>query len=86
MMANFFTGLLQWIINALAAGLIWLIDLFPNSPFTTPAAPPGSVNLGYITWIFDFPTWLVHLTLILSAFIAYYAVRVAARWLKMVRS
>jgi len=85
-MAGFWTGLLQWIVNALGAGLIWLIDLFPDSPFSSPTTPPNAVNLGWITWLLDFPTWIQHLSAILSCFITYYGVKVAARWLKLVRS
>jgi len=85
-MAGFFTGLFQWLINALGAALIWLIDLFPDSPFSAPSTPPDAVNLGWITWLLDFPTWIAHLTVILSCFLSYYSVKVAARWLKMVRS
>lgn len=85
-MGGFWTGLLQWIINALGAALIWVIDWFPPSPFGSPTTPPDAVNLGWVTWLLDFPTWIAHLTTILSCFITYYGIKVAARWLKMVRN
>lgn len=85
-MASFWTGLLNWIISACGTALIWAIDFFPDSPFGTPSTPPNAINLGWITWLLDFPTWIVHLTTILAAFITYYGVKVVARWLKMVRA
>lgn len=85
-MAQFFTGALQWTIDAIALAIIFLINLFPDSPFSSPSTPPDAINLGWITWVLDFPTWIAHFTIILSCFSVYYAVKVGARWLKVVRS
>lgn len=83
---QFFIDLLNAIIKGLGVVLQGLISLFPNSPFGSPAAVPGSVNLGYVTWLIDFPTMLLHVGLFITAVTTYYAIRVAARWIKMVRS
>ncbi len=83
---QFFIDLLNLIIAGLGAVLQGLIMLFPDTPFEAPSSPPSSVKLGYITWLIDFPTMLGHLSLVLTAVITYYAIRVIARWIKMVRS
>lgn len=64
-------------------GVIML--LFPNSPFLEPARPPNSINLGYITWLIPFPQMIQHFALLLTCIGVYYLVRVAARWVKLVR-
>lgn len=82
---QFFIDLINLIIEGLGVVLSGLIMLFPDTPFGSPASPPSSLKLGYITWLIDFPTMLSHLAGFLVAVISYYAVRVIARWLKMVR-
>lgn len=84
-MGQFFIDLINSIIAGIGNILTWLISLFPDSPFQDPSSPPTSVNLGWITWIFDFPTWIVHLAAITSAILIYYAIRVIARWVKVAR-
>lgn len=86
MLADFFTGLIQWVIDAIGSGLSWIVNLFPMSPFGQPTTPPDAINLGWITWLFDFPTWIAHFSVILTCFLSYYGLKVAARWLKLVRS
>ncbi|MGG3781577.1 hypothetical protein [Schinkia azotoformans] len=85
-MGAFFISLINSLIKGLAVAIGAIFFLFPNSPFGNPAEPPETINLGWITWVLDFPTWLVHLTALTGAIGTYYLVRVAARWLKAVRS
>lgn len=82
---QFFIDLLNAVIRGIGAIIGAVLSLFPDTPFQRPKAAPDSVNLGYVTWIFDFPTWIQHLTLILTAIGLYYVVRIAARWIKLVR-
>lgn len=82
---QFFIDLLNLIIAGLGAVLVGLLELFPDTPFSRPSAPPGGIKLGYVTWLIDFPTMLSHLAAFLVAVISYYAIRVIARWLKIVR-
>lgn len=63
----------------------WVVSFFPDSPFLIPSSPPGSINLGYITWIIPFPTMMAHLALLLVAIVTYYGIRVVARWIKIAR-
>jgi len=84
-MGYFIIDLINLLIKGLGVVLTWILSLFPESPFSTPSTPPGMVNLGWITWIFDFPTWIVHLTAITVAIATYYAIRVIARWVKVAR-
>ncbi|MED1744797.1 hypothetical protein [Brevibacillus borstelensis] len=83
---EFFVELINLCIAGIGAVLTGLIMLFPQSPFSAPAAPPAGVDLGYITWVIDFPTMLTHFGAFLAAVITYYGIRVIARWIKMVRS
>lgn len=85
-MGSFVVGSVNWLIKGVGAALIWVINLLPDTPFGTPSSPPGGINLGYVTWLLDFPTWLAHLSVLLTATLLYYSVRVAARWLKVARS
>lgn len=85
-MANFFIRMINYIIAGIGEALTWLLNLLPDSPFSTPAAAPGSINLGYISWLIPFPTMIVHLVALLGAISIYYVVRVAARWIKVARS
>lgn len=82
-MGAWFASAVNWLINGIGAALLWVINLLPDSPFASPSAPPSSLNLGYVTWILDFPTWLSHLAVLLTAIITFYSIRVAARWLKV---
>lgn len=84
-MANFFISLINYLIAGIGAVLKWVIDLFPDSPFSSPSAAPGSINLGYVTWVLDFPTWILHLAAMLTAIGVYYLIRVLARWVKVAR-
>ncbi|MCY9543469.1 hypothetical protein [Paenibacillus alvei] len=77
---------LNSIIKGVGAALTWVIGLLPDSPFQSPSQPPDSVNLGYVTWLIDFPTMIQHLTFVLGAIGIYYIVRVIGRWIKVSRS
>lgn len=79
-------NLINYLIKGIGGILSWLLGLFPDSPFLNPNTPPDSVNLGYITWLIDFPTMLVHFIGVCSAILGYYLIRVLARWVKVVRS
>lgn len=85
-MADFIIKIINYIIAGIGAALSWLLDLLPNSPFGNPAASPGSINLGYITWLIPFPTMFVHLLGLVGAISIYYVIRVAARWIKIARN
>lgn len=84
-MANFFIRLINYVLSAIGAALTWVVDLFPESPFADPASPPGSIDLGFVTWLIPFPTMILHLGLLLTAIGTYYLIRVAARWVKIAR-
>lgn len=84
-LANILMTLINWLILGVATVLGWIMAIFPDSPFRETTGKPKEIELGYITWLFDFPTWLQHLTLLLMAIGGYYAVRVIARWIKLAR-
>ncbi|WP_138756555.1 hypothetical protein [Paenibacillus sinopodophylli] len=84
-MFNWVVSFINTVIRSVGAALVWVIALFPTSPFGSPSSPPSSVNLGWITWLIDFPTMIVHLVSLLGIIILYYIVRIAARWLKVVK-
>lgn len=82
-MADFFIKLINYIIAGVGAGLTWILALLPMSPFSEPLAPPGLINLGWITWLLDFPTWIKITGGVLIAIAIWYGIRIAARWLKL---
>lgn len=83
-MANFFVKLINYFISGVGAAFSWLISLLPDTPFKAETVP-GSVDLGYVTYVIPFPTMISHLALLLAAITIYYVIRVAARWLKVAR-
>lgn len=85
-MGQFFIDLINLCIAGLGAVLSSLLAVFPDTPFETPDSAPSAIKLGYVTWLLDFPTMLAHFGAFLVAVVSYYAIRVIARWLKMVRS
>lgn len=84
-MIDFFVGLINYLIAGIGIVLGWIIGIFPDSPFAEPSAPPDSINLGYITWLIDFPVMIQHAIALTAAILVYYAIRVIARWIKIVR-
>ena len=84
-MVDWIVALLNYLINGVAIVMGWILGLFPNSPFLEPAAPPDSINLGWVTWLIDFPTMIIHASALTTCILMYYAVRVVARWIKLVR-
>lgn len=84
-MADFFVKLINYIIAGVGSAFAWVIGLLPDSPFSSPAGPPGVVDLGYVTWLLPFPTMMAHMLVLLGAIAIYYVIRVAARWIKIAR-
>lgn len=77
----------NWLIAAVGSVLGWLINLFPDSPFKNLGNEyPGVFDLGYVTWLIPFPTMIMHFSIFLGVLAIYYVIRVAARWLKVIRS
>lgn len=83
--ANFIVDIVNYLISGVGIVLGWLSFLFPKTPFKI-STPPDSVNLGYITYFLPFPTMFLHAAVLCGAILTYYAIRVLARWIKMVRS
>lgn len=85
-LSDFFIDLINYLITGVGVVLGWIIGFFPNSPFAEPAAPPASINLGFITWLIDFPTMILHAIGLAGAILVFYSIRVLARWIKLIRS
>lgn len=84
---DLFADFFNYIIKAVAEAIGWVIDFLPDSPVQQwTNDKPANVVLGHITWFIPFPTMLLHFTVFLSALGIYYAYRIVARWLKVVRS
>lgn len=82
-----FADFFNYVIAAVAEAIGWVIDFLPDSPVQEwTNNKPENVVLGHITWFIPFPTMLLHFTVFLSALGIYYAYRIVARWLKVVRS
>lgn len=73
------------LISGVGEGILLVLNLLPDSPWSDPAKAPDTINLGYVTWAIPFPTMLAHLALLLTAIGVYYVVRVLARWIKVAR-
>lgn len=84
-MGDWIVELVNYLIVGIGIAIGWIINLFPDSPFSEPSAPPGTINLGWITWLIDFPTMIVHATALCGVIMIYYGIRVAARWIKVVK-
>lgn len=84
-MANFFIRFINYLIAGIGEVFSWAIALLPDSPFSVPASPPGSINLGWLSWFIPFPTMIAHVILLVTAIGIYYAIRVVMRWVKVAR-
>lgn len=85
-MLNLLTKFVNWLIAGAGEIIVFLLAIFPTSPFSDPARPPGSIDLGYVTWLIPFPQMIQHFTILLGAIAVYHVIRVAARWVKLVKS
>lgn len=85
-MIDWFVQLINYLITGIGITLSWVLQIFPDTPFGEPAAPPGGINIGWITWLIDFPTMIIHASALTACVLLYYAIRVIARWIKLVRS
>lgn len=86
MIADFILQVINWVILGLGVVLGWLIEIFPDSPWAEPSQPPEGVILSNIAWVIPYGAMVQHLLLICTAVLAYYLIRVLARWIKLVRS
>ena len=84
-MINILIKFANMAITGIGEFLLVVLVLFPNTPFSEPAFPPDSIDLGYITWLIPVPQMMQHFSMLLGCIAIYYAVRVAARWVKLVR-
>lgn len=84
--ANILVTLFNYLITGVGIVLGWIVQLFPDSPFSEPSAPPDLVNLGWITWLIPFPDMILDTFYLAGAILTYYSYRVLARWIKLVRS
>ena len=85
-LGDFLILIFNYLIAGVGVVLGWIVQLFPDSPFSEPAAPPDLVNLGWVTWLIPFPQMIVDTFYLAAAIGTYYAIRVLARWIKLVRS
>lgn len=85
-MLDWIIDLVNYLIVGIGIAISWIIQIFPDSPFAQPAAPPKSINLGYVTWLLPFPTMIVHALALTTVILIYYGIRVAARWIKIVKN
>ena len=85
-LSDFIIDIVNYLILGVATVLGWIVSIFPDSPFSEPAAPPSMVNLGWITWLIPYPTMIVHALALTGAITVYYGIRVLARWIKLIRS
>ena len=85
-MIDWVLQLINYLIAGIGITLSWVMQIFPDSPFGEPAAPPANVKIEWITWLIDFPTMILHAVGLTTAVLVYYAIRVVARWIKLVRN
>lgn len=83
---DFVITILNFLIVGIGTVLGWIVSIFPTSPFSKPVATPELINVGWLTWLLPFPTMIQHTLLLATAVLAYYGIRVLARWIKLVKS
>lgn len=84
-MGDFLIDIVNYLIAGVGTVLGWILNLFPDSPFSTPSAPSNDIVLSYIAWVIPFNQMFIHFVFILEAILAFYLIRVLARWIKVVR-
>ena len=85
-LSDFIIDILNYLIVGVGTVLSWIVQFFPDSPFSEPDLPPDTINLGFITWLIPFPTMIQHAIGLAGAILIYYSIRVLARWIKLIRS
>jgi hypothetical protein len=81
---NWIIGATNIVIKGLGQTLQMIFYFFPDSPFAVPVLPPGTINLGYITWLIPVGLMIEHLLALLTAILVFYAIRIVARWVKVI--
>lgn len=84
-LGDFIITIINYLLNGINIVLGWIINLFPDSPFSQPLQIPEGVQLGWIAWFFPFKAALIHASLLATAILTYYAYRVLARWIKLAK-
>lgn len=85
-LVQYLTDFVNFLINSIVNVLTWLIDYFPNSPFSHHDAPPASLVLNFVAWFIPFDYFVTDLILYAGAILMYYGVSWLASILKMVKS
>lgn len=81
---DIFSSIWDWLCNFLSDCLKWIIDLLPNSPFSSLDVTPIKPYLGYINWFIPMDFILKTLTAWLIAVAGYYCWSVVLRWIKAI--
>ncbi|ODA38724.1 hypothetical protein [Desulfosporosinus sp. BG] len=82
---GFIASLINSLLSLIAAAITAILSLLPSSPFAWNLDGASPV-LTWIFWLIPIPQMLTTMTLYISAVVAYFVVRIALRWLKVVGS
>ncbi|WP_068964069.1 hypothetical protein [Desulfosporosinus sp. BG] len=82
---GFIASLINSLLSLIAAAISAILSLLPSSPFMWNLDGASPV-LTWIFWLIPIPQMLTTMTLYISAVLAYFVIRIALRWLKVVGS
>lgn len=75
-----FDSLIQNAINAMT----WVIELLPNSPFTTVSNADVSSYMGTLNWFVPIDKIIAELEVWLTCVIVFYAYQIILRWVRAI--
>jgi len=82
---GFIAKLINGLFDLISAALTAILSLLPNSPFTW-NLDGASPALTWIFWLIPIPQMITTITVYITAALAYFVIRIALRWLKVVGS
>jgi hypothetical protein len=83
-MGNFFIKILNFIIAGIGGAIGWVVNLLPNSPFTSIDNSSVGEYLSSLSWIIPFSQIIAIGEAWLTVIIAYYIYSVIMRWIKVI--
>lgn len=86
---DFLGEIWTWIVESLSDAISYILVLLPRSPFIDfQYSIPSTFNkiMHLFFWVFPAHEIVVHYAAILGVYLAYYALRVAMNWAKMIGS
>jgi len=82
---GFIAKIINGLLDLIAVAITAILSLLPSSPFTW-NLDGASTALTWVFWLIPIPEMITTMSVYITAVLAYYVIRIALRWLKVVGS